>query len=42
MENEIAFEFEANAEFVELRFSDVTSVHIDRRGSKEGTARRQL
>ena len=33
---EIAFEFEANEEFVELTFPDRTVVHIDREGIEEG------
>ena len=32
MSNKIAFEFEANEEFVELSFPDGTAVHIDREG----------
>ena len=32
MGHEIAFEFEANEEFVELSFPDGTAVHIDREG----------
>lgn len=32
MSCEIAFEFEANEEFVELLFPDGTAVHIDREG----------
>ena len=36
MSCEIAFEFEANEEFVELSFPDGTAVHIDREGAEEG------
>ena len=36
MSCEIAFEFEANEEFVELSFPDGTAVHIDREGIEEG------
>ena len=36
MNHEIAFEFEANADFVELHFPDGTSLHIDRRGVEAG------
>ena len=32
MSYEIAFEFEADEEFVELSFPDGTAVHIDREG----------
>ena len=39
MNYEIAFEFEANEEFVELCFPDGTGVHIDREGI-EGSLRR--
>ena len=36
MNPEIAFEFEANADFVELRFPDGTILHIDRRDAEAG------
>ena len=39
MSHEIAFEFEANEEFVELSFPDGTAVHIDREGAEEGIRR---
>ena len=35
MSYEIAFEFEANEEYVELSFPDRTVVHIDREGIEE-------
>lgn len=36
MNPEIAFEFEANVDFVELRFPDGASLHIDRSGAEVG------
>ena len=36
MSCEIAFEFEANEEFVELCFPDGTVIHIDREGVEAG------
>ena len=36
MNPEIAFEFEANADYVELRFPGGTILHIDRRGAEAG------
>ena len=36
MSHEIEFVFEANEEFVEIRFPDGTAVHIDREGVEEG------
>ena len=39
MNPEIAFEFEANADYVELCFPDGNSVHIDRRGAEADVTR---
>ncbi len=36
MKHEIAFEFEANADFVELHFPDGTSIHMDRQSAETG------
>ena len=39
MSCEKAFEFEANERIVELRFSDGTSLCVDRRGAEKGIVR---
>lgn len=36
MNHKIAFEFEANTDFVDLRFPDGISLHIDRHGAEAG------
>ena len=39
MNQEVAFEFEADADFVELRFPDGIILHVDRHGAEAGVTK---